>query len=453
MQGSNPYPLIADKITFSASNMKGHYSSTTTKISGTKFTSVNMRLDNVPTTVTVTISNFKIEVGNVETGWQPATEDLQSGIDSALSSIADMSDDAKLTALEKHTLKKEWDTIVAEKPTLEGQATTYGVTTEKTNFTNAYNTLNTFITPLLSNLNTTSAVDGNTLRTNFKNYYDKKALLQKKITDVAKGSIDNKIDTTSIQPTMDAVAGWTIGQINGKPAMNGDMIQKDTILANRMAIGSFENLFTNGSAEYGDIGWTPNTEWTIVNDSATAYSGNWYFKGKYGSTSYGDLLEDNRIQVREGEKYYLEGYFKLANAGTGFNARTFLVQWLNKAGAVLTHSIASGNLTSAWQKFTYIATVPAGAVQMRLGISTSANMTAGNFLYADSLFCKKMLTGELIVDGTIKAVSIDVANLMSQTAVINTIKGTDITGIKSRVERSVVLLTKVLTLQTLRLGL
>ncbi|MCU4863106.1 tail fiber domain-containing protein [Bacillus cereus] len=238
----------------------------------------------------------------------------------------------------------------------------------------------------------------------------------------------NSATRTYIEPTKSAVEGWTIGQINGKPALNGDMLQKDTVLASKLAVGSFENLFTNGSAEYGNIGWTPNSEWTIVNDTNTAYSGNWYFKGKYGSASYGDLLEENRIQVRTGERYYLEGYFRLANAGTGFNARTFLIQYLNKAGSVLTHHIATGNLTSSWQKLTYETTVPAGATQMRIGISTSAGMTAGNFLYADSLFCKKMLTGELIVDGTVKAVHIDVANLMSQTAVINTIKSTDIIG-------------------------
>ncbi|MFA2595203.1 tail fiber domain-containing protein, partial [Bacillus cereus] len=238
----------------------------------------------------------------------------------------------------------------------------------------------------------------------------------------------NSATRTYLEPTKSAVEGWTIGQINGKPAINGDMLQKDTVLASKLAVGSFENLFTNGSAEYGAIGWTPNSEWTITNDAATAYSGNWYFKGKYGSASYGDLLEENRIQVREGERYYLEGYFKLANAGTAFNARTFLIQYLNKAGSVLTHHIATGNLTSAWQKFTYESVVPAGAVQMRLGISTSANMTAGNFLYADSLFCKKMLTGELIVDGTIKAAKIDVNNLVAQTAFINAVKATDISG-------------------------
>lgn len=429
MQGSNPYPLIADRITFSASNLKGHYSKATTKIPAGKFASVNMRLDNVTVGAVVTISNFKIATGNVETGWSPAPEDAQSGVDSALASISDLASDSLLTALEKRTLKKEWDGIVAEKPTLEAQATTYGITTEKTNFTNAYNTLNTFITPLLSNLTVTSSADGNTLRTNFKNYYSTKALLLKKITDTADTSIDSKADTTVVTPIKTAVEGWTIGQINGKPAMNGDMIQKDTILASKLAVGNFENLFTNGSGEYGNIGWDATTNWSIVNDSATAYSGSYYFKGLHGSTSNADFYDSNIIQVRAGELYYLEGYFKLANSGTAMNTRTFLVKWIDKAGGT-TWAVLMGNLTSSWQKLAYEVTVPATAVKMQIGISINNSLTAGNSTYADSLFCKRMLTGELIVDGSIKAVSIDVANLMSQTAVINTIKSTDIVGDK-----------------------
>ena len=429
LQGSNPYPLIADKITFSASNLKGHYSKSTTKIGGTKFASVNMRLDNVTVGATVTISNLKIATGNVETGWSPAPEDAQSGVDSALSSISELASDSLLTALEKRTLKKEWDGIVAEKPTLEAQATTYGITTEKTNFTNAYNTLSTFITPLLSNLTTTSSADGNTLRTNFKNYYDKKALLQKKITDTANTNIGNKADTTTVTPIKDAVEGWTIGQINGKPAMNGDMIQKDTILASRLAVGNFENLFTNGSAEYGNIGWDAHPQWSIVNSTSNSYSGLYHFKGLHGASTNSEFYDSNVIQVRAGEKYYMEGYFKLEKSGTAFNTRTLLARWIDSAG-VSTWSIMTGNLTNTWQKLAYEFTVPANAVKMQIGLSIAGGLATGNSTYADSLFCKRMLTGELIVDGSIKADSIDVANLMSQTAVINTIKSTDIVGDK-----------------------
>ncbi|WP_324658919.1 tail fiber domain-containing protein [Bacillus cereus] len=242
-------------------------------------------------------------------------------------------------------------------------------------------------------------------------------------------SINDKANTTTVTPIKDAVEGWTIGQINGKPALNGDMIQKETVLASKIAVGNFENLFTNGSGEYGSIGWDTATNWSIVNSSTTAYSGTYHLKGIHGSTSNADFYDSNVIQVRAGEQYYFEGYFKLEKTGTAFSTRTFLIKWIDKAGAT-TWASATGNLTNTWQKIAYEVTVPATAVKMQIGVSVAGGLATGNATYVDSLFCKKMLSGELIVDGTVKAVHIDVANLMSQTAVINTIKSTDITGDK-----------------------
>ncbi|MGG1339779.1 phage tail spike protein [Bacillus toyonensis] len=74
MQGSNPYPLIASKITFSPQNLSGKYLGVIT-ISGSAFKSVNMRLDNFKTGAKVTVSNFQIEIGNKATAWTPAPED------------------------------------------------------------------------------------------------------------------------------------------------------------------------------------------------------------------------------------------------------------------------------------------------------------------------------------------------------------------------------------------
>jgi hypothetical protein len=114
-------------------------------------------------------------------------------VDSATANslLADMSNDNKLTPVEKQLVKKEWDAIVSEKPVIDSQADTYGITTEKTNYDNAYNALNTYITPLLSNLTTTSDIVGTTFRANFQAYYDAKTALLKKISDTPKSIIDN----------------------------------------------------------------------------------------------------------------------------------------------------------------------------------------------------------------------------------------------------------------------
>ncbi|MHA4067131.1 phage tail spike protein [Bacillus cereus] len=74
MQGSNPYPLIASKITFSPQNLSGKYLGVIT-INGSAFKAVNMRLDNFTTGAKITVYNFQIEIGNKATEWTPAPED------------------------------------------------------------------------------------------------------------------------------------------------------------------------------------------------------------------------------------------------------------------------------------------------------------------------------------------------------------------------------------------
>jgi phage replication-related protein YjqB (UPF0714/DUF867 family) len=145
----------------------------------------------------ITFHSLKLEEGNKATTWNLAQEDIDSYISSvettannAKSAIADMSSDSKVTPVEKTQLKKEWATIQAEKPTYEALANTYGITTEKTNYVNAYNALNTAITPILSNLTTTTDVNGATFRNTFDDYYDKMARLNRAINEKAKTLAD-----------------------------------------------------------------------------------------------------------------------------------------------------------------------------------------------------------------------------------------------------------------------
>ncbi|OOR74511.1 peptidase S74 [Bacillus cereus] len=74
MQGSNPWSLIASKITLSPQNLSGKYLGVIT-ISGSAFKAVNMRLDNFTTGAKITVYNFQIEIGNKATDWTPAPED------------------------------------------------------------------------------------------------------------------------------------------------------------------------------------------------------------------------------------------------------------------------------------------------------------------------------------------------------------------------------------------
>ncbi|QNL29462.1 putative central tail fiber [Enterococcus phage iF6] len=141
---------------------------------------------------------------------QALADSAQAQIDAnnAKQLIADIASDGKLTASEKYQLKKEWDVIVKEYPTTIAQATKYKVNTD--NYTAKYKALETFVTPLFANMDETSVVNGEQLRTVFSDYYAVKITLLKSITDIARDELTdygNRITVaeTKITQTSEAI--------------------------------------------------------------------------------------------------------------------------------------------------------------------------------------------------------------------------------------------------------
>ena len=135
-----------------------------------------------------------------------AADAAKINADKANSLLADIANDNKLTAQEKQQTKKEWDIIVSEKPKNDASADKYGVS--KTSYGNAYNTLSSYITPLLSSLNTTSDITGTDFRAKFKAYYDARTDLLNAISAKAKELVDaadKKIE--SVKTELSAVDG------------------------------------------------------------------------------------------------------------------------------------------------------------------------------------------------------------------------------------------------------
>jgi len=135
---------------------------------------------------------------------QAAADAAQSDATDAMALLSDIANDNKITPVEKSNIKKEWDEIVVEKTTIDTQATNYSITTEKTNYDSSYDVLSTYITPLLSDLATTSDIVGTTFRSNFTDYYDKRQILLAKISEVAK-SLANAAQADATQALADAL--------------------------------------------------------------------------------------------------------------------------------------------------------------------------------------------------------------------------------------------------------
>ena len=110
--------------------------------------------------------------------------DAKTTAQQAVNDLADIASDSQLTASEKQRAKLEWDTIQAEKIYLDDQVKAYLITTEKTDYDTSYTNLSSYITPLLADLEVTSAVSGAEFRGKFTDYYIKRQALQKRIIDI-----------------------------------------------------------------------------------------------------------------------------------------------------------------------------------------------------------------------------------------------------------------------------
>lgn len=128
-----------------------------------------------------------------------------ASVESSLSTVNDMSADNKLTPLEKQQAKTIWDSIANSHSNLLAQATTAGVSS--TAYTTAYNTLDTYLSPLFSSMTTTTTIVRATFNTNFAALYMQKSALEKAIND-ASFTIggENLLDNTSFIANF---SGWS----------------------------------------------------------------------------------------------------------------------------------------------------------------------------------------------------------------------------------------------------
>lgn len=155
-------------------------------------------INNTP--IKLQTAEYTLNFGNKDAGWTPAIEDIDKAIKDAdkkaqdvTNSVNDMSLDSKLTPVEKIQLKTDWEIIQSEFNTTLTQADAFNLTSssERANFNTAYTALKNVVEPLLMKMNETSNVDRTVFRQRFKDYYDTKARLLKKISDTSKGLIDN----------------------------------------------------------------------------------------------------------------------------------------------------------------------------------------------------------------------------------------------------------------------
>ena len=247
---------------------------------------------------------------------QDATK-AQQDANKANQSIADLSNDNLVTPNEKLDLKKEWEIIVAEKPKNDAQADKFGVS--KTIYGTAYNALNTYLTPILANLTTNSAIVGQTMRDTFKTYYSARTDLLNAIASKAKDLADTAQDT-----------------------------------ADNIAVGT-RNLLV-GTKDFSKGKYPGNTNVTIANEK---FNDNAVLKNDSTTMSgvYSDMYQITTSIVPSATQYTLSFYAKADVAGVKMNCYFYNPNTSTKVetnqgyNRTATDGSAEFTLSTKWEKY------------------------------------------------------------------------------------------------------
>ncbi|WP_312133391.1 phage tail protein [Empedobacter sp.] len=177
--------------------------------------------------------------GNKAIDWTPAPEDVEASIlqakqlaEQANLKVANISNDNVLSASEKQQISNEWNRIKSEYTSNYSLAINNGIST--TDYTNYYNDLYNYITPLLVNISVDSAIVGDVFRTKFKAYYDQNIALIVAINDKLRSGINT--NTGAINQL-----NSTLERINKVTSFLGTTVDNNVIATGVVLVGQGAN--------------------------------------------------------------------------------------------------------------------------------------------------------------------------------------------------------------------
>ena len=250
---------------------------------------------------------------NAEAAAETASN-AQKKAETANALLSDIANDDKLTPQEKQQAKKEWDTIVAEKPLNEASAKNYGIDTTK--YTDAYNKLESYLKPLLENLAKTSDIKGSDFRNVFNVYYTERTNLLNAISSKAKQLADNAQTKANAANTLATQANTLATQA------------KSAATAAQSAIDAMNNDSIFDVTEKQSI----RTEWECisgVNNTSSYDSTGSYYKAYKMAESVG-IAYDGLTSKFNVLKTYLTSVSLYTNENTlNFNRATLSANFKN----------------------------------------------------------------------------------------------------------------------------
>jgi len=346
-----------------------------------------LRLDLISDFTTAPATAFKIDwigVGKFNnTGVSPAqVQAAQAAADAANAAIADMARDDLLSPAEKPAENLRWNTSVGEQPGIDAAAAALGITTERTAYSNAFTTLNAYITGFGAAFTTIPgtaiSIVGATYRANFKNYFDAKQALLNAIA--AKSATTANYDS-----------------VTGRPY-------------------DVSNLVKKGTFEDGSLGTWSSGFVEAVSSAGTAYKNQL-------TTVARDVIENgNKFPVIPGEKLYF-----LANLNalvTGFTCAFGVVAY-DKNNVATYCQVCYRSPGQGFGLVEGILTVPAGAVAATPWLQQDGpSGFTGNYLGANGLWIGRHAPGATV--GATWGVNVGGSNKPADNATVGAPAGTNV---------------------------
>ena len=409
-------------IDFLITNSKTYTKKTITFTTKANVTSIQLRFGfHATTNAWFTISGIKLEKGNKATDWTPAPEDVNEDINNAqitannaITLLTDIGNDNKLTASEKQTTLNEWNRIKSEYLQNYNQASTLLLSV--TSYQTAYNSLNNYIAPLLTDLNSTSNIDGNTFRSTFKNYYDQNVLIvtaigNKQIENVQVGGRNFLKNSGNFRGS-----GW-----NGGFSDNGGGYTIDT---NKIYLGKPTLRTTlRGGLQHND--WLKLETGKEYTYSALVYGdyeieGDWniplhYWAG-YNNQNEGKIQVikfDQVVQANNWKLIYLT--FKLTENADSFRPFLFTGSSANTVVWLAYLKLEKGNKATDW-----VPAIEDTSADIAVANQASANALAqaqnaintANAAASVTSFMQTTIDGNVISTGTLQVGDVNGANAM-----------------------------------------
>lgn len=205
-------------------------------------------------------------------------------------------------------------------------------------------------------------------------------------------------------------------------AVGADEIAANVIYSKKLIIANFDNLIPNPNSEADVSGLPTNAPEKVGVVPYGARTGT-HSREVGGLTGgYPAIEVTSRIPCAPGDKFFFEGYGFRTTAGNGGSAMAYII-FHDSAGNYLPGGTAGvPAMTTGYQKYNVSATAPTNAAYVTM-IFENDLVPTGTNAYWDDLYFRKMMAGEVLVDGTVTA-----DKMVTDLALVNTIRSNNYDG-------------------------